>query len=691
MTHRRVGVVCGLVALVTAWPLTVWCQSTARRADALALLIRAQGVSGFETTVRDVITSLLPGWTSARTDEAGNLLVTVGQGKPHVLITTAVDEDGYVVSRIMEDGYLRLGRVTTGVTNRLFDQYHYGQPVLIRTQAGTLVAGVIGSASQHLQRGREQSTAIKGLDDLWVDVGAESDADVAKPGIQLLDTVALRDRVQVLANDRVAGVAAQARANALALVSLPQAYRSAPAMAGTLTVAWAAQGSFGERGSARLAQAVDADRVVVVSRSAAGKEPNAKGATGRLGAGPLLAESDARAAEEAKQAGIPVQVVPPSALRAPTAWPAAKVQIVGLPVQYMQTPVETIDCADVASLALLLRVIAGLPAPPAGGTTSALPPPLPPRIPQAAEHEIYKTLRPLIETYGVSGHETPVREVVLKMLPRWATPEVDERGNVTVSFGQGARKLAFVAHMDELGYELTAILDDGTATVRNRGGMSDMGHEAHPMLVHTARGMVPAIVAPRPGYLQAQEGRPRADDIALDFGTTTRAATEALGVAQGDSASVRKSLVTLGANRATARSIDDRNGVAALIAAINRIDPSKIPNAVTFSWVVGEEIGLVGSAFVAPRLRPAYVFPIDTFVSSDSPLDPQRLAHIPLGTGAVARAIDNSSITPPETVARLVEIARAHRIPISVGTTNGGNDGSSFSRYGTIVAPLSWP
>ncbi len=433
------------------------------------------------------------------------------------------------------------------------------------------------------------------------------------------------------------------------------------------------------------------DRVVVVSRSAAGKEPNAKGGTGVLGLGPLLVASDASTLERAKQAGIPVQMVPPLALRTPNAWPAAKTQVVALPVQYMQTPVESIDCADVASLALLLRMIAGLPAPPAGGTASALLPPQPPRIPATAEHEIYKTLRPLIEAYGVSGHEAPVREVVLKMLPKWATPEVDERGNVTVSFGQGGRKLAFVAHMDELGYELTNILDDGTATVRNRGGMSDMGHEAHPMLVHTAKGIVPAIVAPRPGYLQAQESRPRADEIALDFGTSTRAATEALGVVRGDSVSVRKSLATLGANRATARSIDDRNGVAALLAAINRIDPSKIPNAVTFSWVVGEEIGLVGSAFVAPLLRPAYVFPVDTFVSSDSPLDPQRLAHIPLGTGAIVRAIDNSSIAPPETVARLVEIARAHRIPISVGTTNGGNDGSSFTRYGAIVAPLSWP
>jgi putative aminopeptidase FrvX len=363
----------------------------------------------------------------------------------------------------------------------------------------------------------------------------------------------------------------------------------------------------------------------------------------------------------------------------------------GLPVQFMQTPVETVDVGDVESLSRLLQVVAGLPPQGAGQPLSMPLPPAPPRMAQATDHEILKVLRPLIEAYGVSGHEAPVLEIVTKMLPKWAKPQVDERGNLTVSFGQGGKTLAFVAHMDELGYELTDILDDGTATVRNRGGMSDLGHEAHPVLVHSAKGPVPAVVAPRPNYLRAEESRPRPEDMALHFGTATRAATEALGVARGDSVTVRKSLATLGVNRATARSIDDRNGVAALVAAIGRIDPAKIPNTVTFSWVVGEEIGLVGSAFVAPRLRPAYVFAIDTFVSSDSPLDPQRLAHIPLGTGAVVRAVDNSSITPPETVARIVEIARARRIPISVGTTNGGNDGSSFARYGAIVAPLSWP
>ena len=57
----------------------------------------------------------------------------------------------------------------------------------------------------------------------------------------------------------------------------------------------------------------------------------------------------------------------------------------------------------------------------------------------------------------------------------------------------------------------------------------------------------------------------------------------------------------------------------------------------------------------------------------------------------MVRALDNSSVTPPAEVDRVVALARAARIPIQVGTTNGGNDGSEFVRYGAVDVPIGWP
>jgi putative aminopeptidase FrvX len=66
------------------------------------------------------------------------------------------------------------------------------------------------------------------------------------------------------------------------------------------------------------------------------------------------------------------------------------------------------------------------------------------------------------------------------------------------------------------------------------------------------------------------------------------------------------------------------------------------------------------------------VFAIDTFVSSDSPLESKRFANAKLGEGFVVRAVDNS-------------------IPVQYGVTGGGNDGAVFLRYVSVDVALGWP
>ena len=82
---------------------------------------------------------------------------------------------------------------------------------------------------------------------------------------------------------------------------------------------------------------------------------------------------------------------------------------------------------------------------------------------------------------------------------------------------------------------------------------------------------------------------------------------------------------------------------------------------------------------------------MDTFVSTDSPFDTKRIAHNPLGSGALLRAWDNSSATPPDTIDRLVALAKLHAIPMTIGVTSGGTDASAFSRHGGVDVGLSWP
>jgi putative aminopeptidase FrvX len=210
-------------------------------------------------------------------------------------------------------------------------------------------------------------------------------------------------------------------------------------------------------------------------------------------------------------------------------------------------------------------------------------------------------------------------------------------------------------------------------------------------MVHTARGMVPAVMAPRVNYGRATEAFPAADDVFVYFGTDSKAETAALGVAAGDTLSVRKTFTRLAGQRATGRSMDDRVGDAALISALWRIDPTRIRNRVTFAWVVGEEIWLIGSAFVASKVPADYAFAVDTSPSSDSPVDSPRLAYIKLGSGAVViRGIDGSSMAPKSLVSGLAALARTRGIPYEFGANGGGTDAASFVPVGVATAGLSW-
>ncbi|HVH10099.1 MAG TPA: M20/M25/M40 family metallo-hydrolase [Gemmatimonadales bacterium] len=303
--------------------------------------------------------------------------------------------------------------------------------------------------------------------------------------------------------------------------------------------------------------------------------------------------------------------------------------------------------------------------------------------------EAEAVLAPLVEAYGVSGAEAPVRDVVKRFLPAWATSEIDTAGNLWVRVGQGDPLVVMVAHLDEIGFRVSAIRDDGTLELETRGGFFTSLFEAQVALVHTDRGDVAGVFVPRDSGFTHHTPPP----LRVDVGTTSRAATVARGVHPGSTVTMPKRYVRLAGTRALGRSFDDRMGDAAELLALRHLNRAALKHEVAFIWSVREEIGLEGAARAAAALGPKArrVHAIDTFVSADAPLELPNFAVAPLGQGAVARSLDNSSVTPPAYVDSLVRLARARGVALQVGTTNGGNDGSTFTPYGVVDVAIGWP
>lgn len=148
----------------------------------------------------------------------------------------------------------------------------------------------------------------------------------------------------------------------------------------------------------------------------------------------------------------------------------------------------------------------------------------------------------------------------------------------------------------------------------------------------------------------------------------------------------------IGKYRLVAKGFDDRAGCAVLLEVIGKIDPSKLNKKITFCWSIEEEIALTGAKTLAKVFKNATrVYPVDTFVSSDDPVEPHNYAYCPLGKGAVLRVFEDINFVPVDEVNRTLKIAAKNNILLQKGFTIGGTDGQPFLSFGIPSIPLSWP
>jgi putative aminopeptidase FrvX len=304
----------------------------------------------------------------------------------------------------------------------------------------------------------------------------------------------------------------------------------------------------------------------------------------------------------------------------------------------------------------------------------------------------WNLLRQIIMIPGLSGQEGRVADFIQSRLPSAFKVQRDAMNNVWFTVGSGAPHILFVAHTDELGFTVGRVSPEGVVTLKGAGGFLPQTLEGQPFVIHTDKGEVEGVIRPRPDYDAAQPQPFAPQGYEMDIGAASEPEVRALGVAEGNPVIYKKVLLEPRPGLLAGRAVDDRAGCAALLAAVLQADWSKVKGkTVTCAWSVQEEVGLVGATALAKALKPDYVFAIDTFVSSDSPLESKRFAEARLGRGAVVRAMDSSGLTPKPGIDRLRRLAEARSLSLQVSDSRGGNDGSVFVVGGAVNIPLSWP
>ncbi len=646
-----------LVTLAALLGLLFTPQSLAQNGPSVSTRLRTwlavDAPPGWEHRATDIIMQQLPGW---KRDPLGNLILRKGSGSPRRVVACALDRPAFAVTEITDEGYLRLREVGSTRLHPLWNQFHEGQRLRVLTRGGRVPAVAIVK-STHLQRGRNPNAPPATLEDMWVDVGAKSRAEVKQLGIEMLDPV-VRESQGWDYENFVAGQLASVRVGCAALATAATGQVTSGETIFLLTTLR----SFGHDGlEAALRSLGRVDQVTLLDQIT---EVAASGVSQR-------------------------RVEKPSYL--PESTGLTSLTILSPRVRFPGSLVESVAIEDAVALRAEVEKTAGVTQ--ASGEwvylrdSSA----------QPSREDQYtglaNVLTTLADIYSVSGHEHKVREAVLAALPDWARAKArtDAEGNLIVEAGPDQDPVMFIAHLDEVGFEVTNVAADGMVSLRTRGGLFPSLWEGQPALVHFDP---PVNKKPLQGVFVPRDTATTKQPEALTAWFGVDGATlKQLGVVNGLSVTAAKEATRLGPTRFTARGLDDRAGSTALVLAAKRIDPSTLKRKVILAWAVREEVGLEGAMAMAKHYGTSvkHVFSVDTLVSSDSPVETSRFAHAPLGQGAVIRGLDNASIAPPAELDRILGIARTQDIPLQVNATNGGTDGSDFIRYGALHVGLSWP
>lgn len=258
------------------------------------------------------------------------------------------------------------------------------------------------------------------------------------------------------------------------------------------------------------------------------------------------------------------------------------------------------------------------------------------------------TIRKLVETYGPSGHEGQIRQIILDEIEGLADEvTVDALGSVIAWKRSGqpdAPRVMLAAHMDEIGLMVTHVDEKGFLRFTNIGGMhlnTLIGNR-----VRFADGTVGVIGAEA---AVTSAGAPRMDQLYIDVGDGSG---QKPGIRVGDAAGMLRDLEVRG-ERMIAKSMDDRIGCAVQIEVMRRLRGT--PNDVAFVFSVQEEVGLRGAGSAAYAVDPTIGIAIDVTLTGDTP-EGSKMA-VALGEGPAIKIRDGRMLAAPEVIALMEQAA----------------------------------
>ena len=295
-------------------------------------------------------------------------------------------------------------------------------------------------------------------------------------------------------------------------------------------------------------------------------------------------------------------------------------------------------------------------------------------------------IKKLTETYGPSGREEQIREVIRGEIEGLADEvRVDTMGNlIALKRGKGeGLKVMLAAHMDEIGIIVTHVDEKGFLRFAPVGGV-------HPLALLGGRAVFADGTVGTFGLEKREPGEekkiPSLDKLYLDVGAKDK---DSVPVGVGDIACFQRPFVAQG-DRFIAKALDDRIGCAVLIQVMRDLEAS--PHDVYFVFSVQEEVGLRGAITSAYGIHPDLGISIDVTGTGDTP--EARTLAVSLGEGPAVKVKDRGMLAHPAVKNLLVKTAEELGIPYQIEVLERGTTDATaiqISREGVPAGCLSIP
>lgn len=305
-------------------------------------------------------------------------------------------------------------------------------------------------------------------------------------------------------------------------------------------------------------------------------------------------------------------------------------------------------------------------------------------------------LEQLLNEPSPSGYEDKARNVWRKEMKKVAeSVKGDTHGNSIAALnGKGTPRVMLAGHIDEIGFQVNYISDEGYIYFQPIGGFDIQIIPGRRVIIHNKKGQIKGVIGKKAIHLMtAEEGKkvPHFHDLWIDTGINDCKKLKKL-VDVGDPVTYAEGFEHLHDQVYVARGVDDRIGAFVVGEVLKYIKGKKFDASVFAVATVQEEIGLRGATTSAFGIKPDVAFAVDVTFASSPATNKKQNGEIDLGGGPVVSRGPNFN---PKLFDLVVATAKKKKIKIQLEAANRGTGTDAnviqLSRAGVASSLISIP